>query len=182
MAKETITTCRHCGAEIAAAAKTGPKCGGSNKTPIFKRVWFWVLIAVLVLGFGGCMGGSGDSDSSGSDSSASQAEQKIEYTAVTVDEMTDALDNNAAAASDKYDGQYLEITGRLSNIDSDGSYISLSDMHDDWAVIGVTCYIKNDEQLDKVKSMSVDQEVTVRGKITEVGEVLGYSLDIDSIK
>ena len=55
-------------------------------------------------------------------------------------------------------------------------------MHDDWAVIGVTCYIKNDEQLDKVKSMSVDQEVTVRGKITEVGEVLGYSLDIDSIK
>lgn len=182
MAKETITTCRHCGAEIAAAAKTCPKCGGSNKKPIFKRVWFWVLIAVLVLGFGGCMGGSGDSDSSGSDSSASQAEQKIEYTAVTVDEMTDALDSNAAAASDKYDGQYLEITGRLSNIDSDGNYISLSDMHDDWAVIGVTCYIKNDEQLDKVKSMSVDQEVTVRGKITEVGEVLGYSLDIDSIK
>lgn len=128
------------------------------------------------------MGGSGDSDSSSSDGSSSQAEQKIEYTAVTVDEMTDALDNNAVAASDKYDGKYLEITGRLSVIDSDGSYISLVDTHDDWAVIGVTCYIKNDEQLEKVKSMSIDQEVTVQGKITDVGEVFGYYLDIDSIK
>ena len=44
----------------------------------------------------------------------------MEYTAYSVNEMMADLDNNAASASDKYKGQYLEITGRLSNIDSDG--------------------------------------------------------------
>ena len=39
-----------------------------------------------------------------------------------------------------------------------------------------------DEQLDKLKKMSKGDKITVNGKITDVGEVLGYYLDIDSIK
>ena len=188
MAKDKMTTCKHCGAEIATSAKTCPKCGAKNSKPIYKRVWFWILIAVLVLGFGGAAGGSGGSDSgagtASTDSSteAAQEEQAIEYTPVTVDELTDALDNNPAAASDEYKGKYFEVTGKLSTIDSDGSYISLTDLNDEWNIIGITCYIKNDDQLSKVKEMSMDQEVTVKGKITDVGEVFGYYLNIDSIE
>lgn len=185
MAKNKMTICKHCGAEIAAGAKTCPKCGGKNTKPVYKRVWFWILIAALVLGIGGMAGGSGGSDSdtasAGNDTQA-QEEAVIEYTAVTVDELTDALDNNPAAASDEYKGNYYELTGRLNNIDSDGNYISLTDINDEWAIMGVQCYIKNDEQLDAVKKMSMGQEVTVKGKITDVGEVMGYSLDIDSIE
>ena len=191
MGKEKIVICKHCGAEIAASAKTCPKCGGKNKKPIYKRVWFWILIALIVLGGGGALGGSNDSGSTASNDAAveenasateeQKEEQKIEYKDVKVDEMTEALNNNAAAASDTYKGNYYAVTGRLRTIDSDGKYISLTDVDDELSVIGVSCYLQNDEQREIVKKLSKDQTVTVKGKITDVGEILGYSLKIDEI-
>lgn len=54
MAKNKMKICKHCGAEIAKSAKVCPVCGGKNKKPIFKRVWFWLVIAViLILAIGG---------------------------------------------------------------------------------------------------------------------------------
>ena len=44
------------------------------------------------------------------------------------------------------------------------------------------CYIKSDEQLDKIKELSTGDDVTVGGKVTNVGEIMGYSIDIDYIK
>lgn len=66
MAKSKMTTCKHCGAEIAASAKVCPHCGGKNKPPIYKRWWFIAIIVLIVLS---AIGGSG----SGSDSSASSS-------------------------------------------------------------------------------------------------------------
>lgn len=40
--------CNTCGAEIAATAKVCPVCGAKNKKPIYKRVWFWVLIVLII--------------------------------------------------------------------------------------------------------------------------------------
>lgn len=37
------------GAEIAKDAKTCPNCGAKNKKPLYKRVWFWILIAIVVI-------------------------------------------------------------------------------------------------------------------------------------
>jgi len=189
MAKDKMTVCKHCGAEIAASAKTCPNCGGKNNKPFYKRIWFWILIAVLVIGVGGAAGGSGGgSDTSDATTADSQAEEtqaeepEIEYAEVTTDELSDALEANAMNASDTYKGKYFAVTGRLNNIDSDGKYISLVDINDEWSFNVIQCFIKNDEQLDKVKSMSTDDTVTVKGKITDVGEVLGYTLDIDSIE
>ena len=64
-----MTTCKHCGAEIAASAKVCPQCGGKNKPPIYKRWWFIAIIVLIVLS---AIGGSG----SGSDSSASSSTTK----------------------------------------------------------------------------------------------------------
>lgn len=43
MAKEKMTICKHCGAEIAAGAKTCPKCGGKNKSQFLREFGsgFW---------------------------------------------------------------------------------------------------------------------------------------------
>lgn len=46
--KGKMMTCKHCGQEIAAAAKTCPHCGGKNKKPVFKKWWFWTLIVLVV--------------------------------------------------------------------------------------------------------------------------------------
>lgn len=184
MAKDKMTTCKHCGQEIAASAKVCPHCGGKNKPPIYKRWWFIAIIVIIVLA---AIGGSGSSDSSGSTSStatsktavsSSSSEAAIEYTAYTVTELSEDLDSNALKAADKYKGQYVELTGRLSVIDSNGKYISIVDSTDEWAITGVQCYIKNDEQKQVVMDMSIGDEIVVKGKITDVGEVLGYFLDI----
>ena len=183
MAKDKMTTCKHCGQEIAASAKVCPHCGGKNKPPIYKRWWFIAIIVIIVLAV---IGGSGSSDSSGSTSStatsktavSSSSEAAIEYTAYTVTDLSEDLNSNALKASDKYKGQYVELTGRLSVIDSNGKYISIVDSTDEWAITGVQCYIKNDEQKQVVMDMSIGDEIVVKGKITDVGEVLGYFLDM----
>lgn len=76
MAKNKMTTCKHCGAEIAASAKVCPQCGGKNKPPIYKRWWFIVIIVLIVLS---AIGGSG----SGSDSSASSSKATSKASAST---------------------------------------------------------------------------------------------------
>nr|DAO63440.1 MAG TPA: hypothetical protein [Caudoviricetes sp.] len=148
----------------------------------------WVVLAVVAIGVIGAVGGNSDSNTSTSSTSTKAESTKeadtpapIEYTSVSVNDMMSQLDDNALGASDKYKGQYLEITGRLGNIDSSGKYISLySD--DEYAIIGVQCQIKNDEQRSKVASMAKGDTVTLKGKCTTVGEVLGYSVDIEEIE
>lgn len=191
-----MITCRHCGAEIAAGAKVCPQCGGKNRKPFYKKVWFWILIAAVLVGAVGA-GGSGDSGNAvpavsgekqeSGEGTAAEAQEKeaeeavIEYTSCSVSQMMEDLNANAMKASDTYKGKYLEITGRLGSIDSEGSYISLLPEGDQFAVTGVHCNVKSEEQKAQVASMSSDDTVTLRGKCRDVGEVLGYTLDIDSI-
>ena len=61
--------------------------------------------------------------------------------------------------------------GEKPEVETPEAYLSL---------FGIQCYIKNDEQKKAVSEMNVGQDIIVRGKCTDVGEVLGYSLDIDS--
>ncbi len=180
--KEGTKLCKHCKTEIPAGAKVCPNCrkkqGGIVK---------WIVIGVIVLAVIGSVAGGGDSSSdkkaaSNNTEAETQEEQKqIEYTPCNINDMMQELNDNAMSASDKYKDQYLEVTGTLSNIDSDGKYISLLP-DDDFAVTGIQCYIKNDEQKQAVANMSKGDTVTLKGKCTSVGEVFGYSLDIDSIE
>lgn len=108
--------------------------------------------------------------------------EEKEYTPYSVADMIDDLNANALNASEKYKDQYVEITGKLRNIDSDGKYISLDPDNDEFNLIGIQCNIKDDTQKNKVSGMIIGDPVTLKGKITSVGEVLGYSLDIDEIE
>ena len=199
MAKEKPSTkqCKHCKTEIDYTAKVCPQCRkkqGANGCLI--AVVVFIALALL----GSCFGGkSSESDtkeststrtenSSSTTSATSEAvtetttEPAIEYAVYSVDDMMAELKENALKASDKYDKQYVEITGKLGTIDSSGKYITLMPMDDDWAFVGVQCYIKNDDQKSKVMELSKGDTVTLKGKIKSVGEVLGYSLDIDEMK
>jgi hypothetical protein len=173
-----MTNCKSCGAEIATSAKSCPKCGAKNKKPIWKRVWVWILAVIILFAAIGSTGGSSDTDTSApsTDINTPVVQEPINYTVVSVIDMMDALDTNALKAEKTYDNQYLEITGRLGVIDSDGSYISL--YGGDFDFTGVQCYIKNDEQLNFVMDMIDGDTYTVRVKIIDVGEVLGYQADI----
>lgn len=99
---------------------------------------------------------------------------------ITVDKLMEDLNSNALKASNTYKGEYIELTGKLSTIDSSGCYFALGELNNDWAFITVLCRI-NEEHLGVVMELKEDQRVTVTGTITDVGGVLGYTLKVDKI-
>lgn len=48
MSKSKLIPCKTCGAEIAKSAKSCPHCGAKNKKPFFKKLWFWVMVIILL--------------------------------------------------------------------------------------------------------------------------------------
>lgn len=55
--------CKSCGTQIAKSAKNCPSCGAKNKKPIYKRVWFWLIIVFCVIGTSSFMGDSNNTSS-----------------------------------------------------------------------------------------------------------------------
>lgn len=174
-----------------------------EKKPIYKKWWFWVIV-ILVIGAIGSSMGDEEAEKVDKQAETKEADNKeteaqevteetteegteeeteptISYTKYQVSKMMDELSDNALKAEDKYNKQYVEITGELSVIDSSGKYISLFSEKEEFAITGVQCYIKNDTQKEQVMEISKGDMLTIKGKITGVGEVLGYSLDIDEI-
>ena len=45
----------------------------------------------------------------------------------------------------------------------------------------MSCYFQSDEQRAAVKDATVGDTLVVKGKITDVGEVMGYSLNMDEV-
>lgn len=179
MAKEKPTTkiCKYCKTEIPYDAKVCPQCRKKQGKGLVAKI----LIGLLVIGIiGAIFGGGSDDTSTPSSTSTSKTEEKqqevIEYTQVSVSDMMDALKDNALKASEEYKGKYLEITGAMNVIDSDGKYIGV--YGGEWDITGVQCYIKNADQKSYVANLSKGQEITVRVKIKDVGEIMGYSADI----
>ena len=65
-------------------------------------------------------------------------------------------------------------------IDSQMSYISISSGEFD--LTNIQCYIQNEDQEEKILEMEQGDEITVKGKCTDVGEVLGYTIDMESVE
>ena len=193
MSNNKMTTCKTCGKEMAKSAKVCPSCGAKNKKPFFTRPWFIAIVALIIIGAiaSGGKSESGNTTAVADKTNSNNSEVKdttaesttiaIEYADYTVDDLMAQLEENALKASNDHKGENVRITGKLNNIDSSGKYISLVP-NTDFAIIGVLCYIKNDETKAKVAELSKDSLVTLTGKITDVGEVLGYSLNIDNIE
>lgn len=175
--------CKNCGAQNPDGAAFCKKCGKKIvKVPIHKRWWFWVIIVFIAL----CFLPTGSETEEPEETTAEETtapetttEKSEEYLAISVNELIKALETNAMNAKDDYNGKLVEITGRCDVIDASGKYISLYADDSIWSMLNVQCYIKNKDQREFVKSIVQGESVvTLRGKITDVGEIMGYSLDI----
>ncbi len=178
--------CKECGEEISSSAKKCPKCGKDQRNFFMKHPVLYTILILIII----AVAGSSGSDTTNTDvasttgdtvTTTTETPETIEYTAIDVDALNDALENNAAAAKDTYNKKYLEITGKLTNIDSDLSYISIGSTTDEWDFMTIQCFIKDQATKDIVKTLSKDDTIVVKGQITEVGEVLGYTLNITEI-
>lgn len=161
-----VKKCKHCQSDIPKKAKICPNCRkkqGKNKFLIVLGVV--VLLAVLA-----GVGGSGDKEE----------EKEIEYNKVDIQAMYDDLENNPAAAAEKYKDTYIEFSGSMDVIDSDLAYIGVMPT-EGFHIVSVRCNLKDDAQKDFVKNAAKGDVVTVKGKCTEVGEILGYTVDVKEL-
>ena len=96
-------------------------------------------------------------------------------------EMISLLESNALNAKNTYNDKRVTVTGFVGSIDASGDYFSLDPKPDAFILTGVQ--VQTDEKfLDQVASFSEGQAVTVTGTITNVGEIMGYSLEAETIK
>ena len=161
------------------------------KKPIYKKWWFWVIIVVVGLAIiGTAFGDTEEAAPATNDTEASQTTSEVttsissekEYQKVDLQTMMDELDENAMRAESKYQNAYIEITGQIASFDSDGYYITVEPIGaGEWNFKTIMCYIKKSEQKEFLVEKSVGDTVTIKGKIFSIGEVLGYSMNIDSI-
>lgn len=123
MAKSKMTTCKHCGAEIAASAKVCPHCGGKNKPPIYKRWWFIAIIVLIVLSAIG--GSSSSSDGSASSSTTKASASTASSAASVVPEISEddykaecqAVDyKELCRYPEKYEGTKIVVKVKVSQI------------------------------------------------------------------
>jgi len=175
------TKCKSCGEEINSKAAVCPKCGVKNKKPIYKRVWFIILVAIVVIAIFTSIGGN-DSHTVTSPTTENTPTKEIVYTEYSVSQLVKDLESNALKAETTYQDQYVKLTGKVSTIDSDGQYISLSPTDGSITFTTVQCFVQNEEQKNYIINISTDDTIIVKGKITDVGELLGYQLDIDSFE
>ena len=163
-----------------------------EKKSIFKKWWFWLIIALIVVIIISSSSGSetptneGGNQPSAEQSSSTTETQKpaetVSYEKVELQTMLNELKSNALKAEKTYKDKNVELVGKISNFDSDGKYISIEPVNaDEWNFDRVQCYIKDDAQLDFLLEKEVGDSITVKGKIKSIGEVLGYSLNIDEV-
>lgn len=156
--------------------------------PWYKKKRFWLLgllALLLLLGLLSSLGGD-DTTPGTSTPSSSQPKQEASSPAVadkpivvTSKKMGADLKANALKASETYKGKRVQVTGPVSNIDASGSYFNLTGAEYEIAGVQVTI---DESQKSIVSNLSQDQEVTVVGEVTEVGEVMGYVVKAESIK
>jgi hypothetical protein len=155
-------------------ANNAPK---DAQRPWFKKKRFWAIgvLAIVLI-----MQQTGNSGSTDSDNSASETttEAPAETTPVTAKQLLSDLEENPLLAKKSWDGKLVTITGIVDNIDASGDYFSLS--AGELTFIGITVKI-DDSFVDAVSAFKKGQEVTVTGTISDVGELMGYSVDAVSI-
>lgn len=141
------------------------------------------LVMVLVLFTVFALGSGSDETASGSKGSTTSAETKpVEYTTVEIDMLLDELSKNAYNAQQKWKDQYVAIEGGIiSTIDASGEYFAIESTDDQYFLESISVDIPKNIRSEVMSSISSGASVTVKGKITDVGEIMGYSVDADDV-
>ena len=139
-----------------------------------KKYYFTALVmALFAIGFAA----SDDSETE----AVSKEEIPTEMENVTVGEMTKVLNENEMRAQKMFAGKWFQITGYLGNMDSEGEYFTLESNSARIFSTDVTCNIPSDKRkpiTEKLVNMNKGDKIKVKGKVTDMGEIMGYTVSI----
>ena len=125
--------------------------------------------------------GTTNSDNN-SNTNSSTTNSTVTYSEVDASTLLSDLQTNALRAEQTYQDEYVKVKGYLVNIDSDGAYFSIDEDTSDWDLISIMCDINTEDIRNEVSKLNINDYVEVKGQITEIGEIIGYVIDIDDVK
>ena len=208
--KET-KLCKHCQTEIPKKAKVCPNCKKKQSKKGWIIIAVVVIVIIAAASAGGNSDSSSSTgksetkpnttevknETSVTDNEESAVEEEPvaeepemeepvveevkEYVTCTAQDLVDALSQNALKASKTYKEQYIEVTGYFSTVDSSGDYFTIDAGSDDWSMTNIQCFI-DDDLVDKVAELTKEQPVTVKGYCSDVGEFMGYTIQVESVE
>ena len=133
-----------------------------------------ILIGGLVLvGIISAVGGNGEDKTKTGNNSKTEVKEEVAYTTIDMNTLMNDLESNPANAKNKYEDQYFEVTGYVDVIDSDGKYFSIRN-DNEYSIIGLQVSVDKEDK-DFINNLQIGQQITIKVKITDVGEVLGYT-------
>lgn len=164
----------------------------SKEKPFYQQRWFIAVCIAFILGIliGFMVGRSvhtADKQVSADVSSSevvsevssevgSEVSSEEENPFQTIDQMLAEEKENSLRASEKYEDQYVEVTGKISSIDGDGDFLLEGSA---FIYSYIWCEIQNEEQKQQIVDLSVGDIVTVKGVVTDI--LTGYWIDVDEI-
>ncbi len=162
----------------------------SVKKPIYKKVWFWIVVSVAAILIIGAFSSS-EEPAEGTDASETKSTSESvsntptketgtsqKYENIGINTLISDLKNNALSAKSNYEGKYVQFNARIASIDNNGAYITVKRMSDEYALDTITCYLEK-EHIDFLLQKKVGDKVCIKGKITDVKDIFGYYMDID---
>ena len=133
-----------------------------------------ILIGGLVLvGVISAVGGNGEDKAKTGNNSKTEVKEEVAYTTIDMNTLMNDLESNPASAKNKYEDQYFEVTGYVNVIDADGKYFSVRD-DNEYSIKSLHVSVDKEDK-DFINNLQIGQQITIKVKITDVGEVLGYT-------
>lgn len=167
--------CKTCGNDIASSAKNCPSCGAKNKKPIYKKVWFWIIVLIVVAGAIG--GGNSTSNTKTNQSTQVNDTSSIEDTKNEVENKEEKKEDLEIVGdiTDESDQFATYISGVIkNNTDKKYSYVQVTfNLYDaDGNLIGTALDNVNNLEANgtwKFKAMGISENGTVASyKISEI--------------
>lgn len=192
--------CKHCGQPISDKSKICPFCGGNVKIPFYDKTWFHILLVLII--FAGIdyvirnpdpepmvyrtpvVESAGASSQSSVDSGEETDEQETaEYSSESLSKMIDMVEDYPIKAEEEYTGKYIQVSGYLDTVDSDGKYFTIVSDPDDFTLLNNIHWSmdKGSDVYDFIKDAKKGSYITVCGEITDVGETIYYMGDAHSV-
>ena len=133
-----------------------------------------ILIGGLVLvGVISAVGGNGEDKAKTGNNSKTEVKEEVAYTTIDMNTLMNDLESNPASAKNKYEDQYFEVTGYVNVIDADGKYFSVRD-DNEYSIKSLHVSVDKEDK-DFINNLQIGQQITIKVKITDVGEILAYS-------
>lgn len=110
-------------------------------------------------------------------------QETAEYSSESLSKMIDMVEDYPIKAEEEYTGKYIQVSGYLDTVDSDGKYFTIVSDPDDFTLLDNIHWSmdKDSDVYDFIKDAKEGSYITVCGEITDVGETIYYMGDAHSV-